>query len=490
MKVRSFCFVFVIIALLLATYSFAQAAQTVMGTAISSTGRVITVKPDGDGKVVLLKLQSDANILRGQLGMELRKATVADISPGDRIVAVVNQDGQVSSIKAFYSVTKGTLSMRERGRLFFKDGRFIKVASEARVVFAGGKIGKPEDLKPGAPLICRLNPTTEEAWLIVASEPTNNTKSVAAPKTKELPVAPVVLAAKPQNGEVTTKVKGFAELSAVPAYPNAKQEDTSAVRPVIESVTYTGPSSLKARDWIRVDVVGTPNGRAICEVKGLIPRTVMKEIEPGKYRASVMIPSNKFVHNQPLLAHLTVDGVDAPTVQASKLITVEPPVAEPSQTPAQVVASVPATEPSPASVPEPTPIPEPNQAAPPDPAPQPPVATQPPAPELPKTKAPVVLTAPVMGTRILRTLLITGTAEPESSVIVTVSYTNGLQGLLNLSGQVCSQLIAVNKDGRFQVGPLPLEGPLATRGLIFNVKAYYPDSEQTASVVSVFGDRD
>lgn len=487
MKGRSFCFV--VIAFLIAACSVVQAAQIVKGTAISSTGKGIAVKPDDGGDVILLKPQSNANILRGQTGMELRKATVADISAGDRVIAVVNQDGQVPSIKAFYSVTKGTLSMREKGRLFFKDGRFIKIAPEARVVLAGGKVGKPEDLKPGSPLICSLNPTTEEAWLIVASEPISSNKTVAAPKAKELPVAPVVLAAKPNDGKVTTKVKGFAEISAVPVYPDAKQKDEPATKPKIESVTYVGPSPLKARDWIRVDVVGTPNGRAICEVKGLIPRTVMKEIEPGKYRASVMIPSNKFVHNQPLLAHLTVDGVDAPTVQASKLITVEPPSAEPVSTPEPVVASAPAPEPLPAPVPEPTPVQEAPQAPPPAPAPQPTVEAQSPAPEKPKIKAPVVLTAPVMGSRILRTILITGTAEPGSSVVVTVSYTNGLRGLLNLSGQVCSQLVAVNSEGKFQVGPLPLEGPLATKGLIFTVKAYYPDSEQAASMVSVFGDR-
>ena len=40
------------------------------------------------------------------------------------------------------------------------------------------------------------------------------------------------------------------------------------------------------------------------------------------------------------------------------------------------------------------------------------------------------------------------------------------------------------------MGPIPLEGPLATKGLVFTVEACYPDSAgQGIATVSFFGDR-
>ena len=451
-----------ILACLIAVCSFAQAAQTVKGTVVSSLGACVSILPDGATKSITIKPGANTVITRGQIGVSERKATLIDLAPGDRVVAVVNQDGTAASVKAYYAVAKGTLSMRESKRLFFRDGRFVKLAPGVRVVLANGKVGKIEDIKVNSPLICRLNPSTQEAWMIVASEPVQ-------PK----PVA----ATKPAGA--TTRVAGFSEIAVAPVFPTKARGvlPDPAVQPIIESVTYVAPENLKARDWMRIDLTGTPGGRAICEVKGLIPRTVMEEKEPGKYRASVMVPSGKFVRNEPVLGHLTINGVDAPTVQAAKLITVEEPLPELPKLPEPVVAVAPP--------PAPQPAPEPAQAV--EPAPQPVVEQS--KPEPPKEKAPVILTAPVMGSRILRTLLVTGTAEPGSNVMVTVTYSNGLGGLLNLSGQVSSQLIAANESGQFQMGPLPLEGPLATKGLIFTVKASYPESPQSASVVSVFGDR-
>ena len=49
--------------------------------------------------------------------------------------------------------------------------------------------------------------------------------------------------------------------------------------------------------------------------------------------------------------------------------------------------------------------------------------------------------------------------------------------------------IAAGPDGEFKMGPIPLEGPLATKGLVFTVKASYPDTAEQGTVVSVFGDR-
>ena len=76
---------------------------------------------------------------------------------------------------------------------------------------------------------------------------------------------------------------------------------------------------------------------------------------------------------------------------------------------------------------------------------------------------------------IRHVILVEGSAEAGSTVRVVVTYSNGLAGLLKLSGDVASQDLAVGKNGRYKLGPIALDGPLATSGLKFTIKAFYPD---------------
>ncbi|MDH7602300.1 MAG: hypothetical protein QHI38_09150 [Armatimonadota bacterium] len=422
----------------------ALAARTVYGTFVSAAGDKATIRTDPDGKPLTFAIVPDAVLLRGQMGSELRKAKLAEFGAGDRVVVVINDKGLATSLKGYYAIARGTIVTVKPDKIFFRDGRSVKLRPGMPVVFGDGLVGRAADLRPGAEVICRINPITNEAWTIVVKQPKS------------------------------------AKVSVEPYKPNVVIK-----KPVIESVTYTAPEVIRPRDWIKVVVTGTPGGRAVCQVKGLIPRTVMQETSPGVYVAHVQVPSNKVVKGEPLVAYLTVGGVDAVPVQASRLISVtteQPP--EAIKPPADIIVPKP----------EPEPVQEEKREVPPDQPKQ--VTVAPPAPaeqpkvEEPHAKKPIVITSPEPGARIKRVLTVTGIAEPGLSVMVTVSYTNCLAGILNLSGQVISQLVAVGADGQFKLGPIPLEGPLATRGLLFTVKAYYPDSAEPAASVSVFGERD
>lgn len=435
----------------------AYAAQTVSGTMQSGTHQSITMTLDGSGKQQAIKPASNAVIQRGQVGKDPRKASLLDFAPGDRVIAVLKQDGTATSMKAFYAVIRGTVASVQGQKVLLKDGKSVKLKAGVGVVFGEGRIGKASELRAGTMILCRLSPSTQEAWTVVATEPA---------------VAPV----------------------------------TPVVKPVVTAVTYAGPSPLKVRDWIRVDLEGTPGGRATCQVKGLIPVTVMKEIEPGKYRAQVMVPSGKPVTDAALVGRLSIGKFEAEPVQAARLITVdamtlpvppsEPavtasaPIPEPVPEPVQPAPATPAVEPAPvsaepaATAPEPTPAPVATSSVP------EPVAPAPAPVEPPKVKAPVALTAPANESRVTRAIMINGTAEPGSQVLVKVTYTNGLGGLLDISGQVSSQLLAVDNQGQFAMGPIPLEGPFATKGLIFKIEASYPDSNgQGLVAANVYGDR-
>jgi hypothetical protein len=443
----------------------AHAAQTVSGTMQSGTHQAIVIALDGSGKQQTIKPAPDAVIQRSQVGKDARKASLLDFAPGDRVIAVVKQDGAASSVKAFYAVVRGTVASVQAQKVFLKDGKSVSLKPGVGVVFGEGRIGKAGELKPGTMVLCRLNPSTQEAWTVVATEPG---------------VAPV----------------------------------TPTIKPVVTAVTYAGPSPLKVRDWMRVDLEGTPGGRATCQVKGLIPVTVMKEIEPGKYRAQVMIPSGKPVTDAALVGRLSIGKFEAEPVQAAKLITVDTmtlPVPEPQPT---VTAAAPTREPAPETpttppAVEPAPVetpPAPAAVDPPaapepvvpaqtqpvsEPVAPPPAPVEPPKPETPKIKAPVALTAPANESRVARAIMINGAAEPGSQVLVKVTYTNALGGLLDISGQVSSQLLAADNQGQFAMGPIPLEGPLATKGLMFTIEASYPDSNgQALAMIRVFGDRE
>lgn len=428
----------------------AHAAQTVTGTAQSATHERLVVAAD-DGRVISIAPEAGAVIMRGQVGRQMRSASLLDFAPGDRIVAVVKQDGSAVSIKGFYAIVRGTVKSVAGQTIELEGGAKVRLRQGTDVVFGEGRLGKPSELRPGTLILCRLNPTTEEAWTVVA--------------TGAAPPSP-----------------------AVPAVDTPK--------PVITMLKYTGPSPLKVRDWIRVEMEGSPGGKATFQVKGLIPITQMNEVEPGKYRASVMIPGGKPVKDAPLVARLSVNGAESEPVQAARLFTI------PAETTSEVTAqAAPGEEHERLPAPEPAPKPPADKepAARPEPAPAEPADKQDlpgvsdvvhPEPEPPKARTVVAIVTPTDGERIKRAIVVRGKAEPGSQVVVRVSYTNRQSGVLNISGEVASQLLAVDDRGQFAMGPIPLEGPLATRGLIFTIEASYPgaDGSRPASV-TVYGDR-
>lgn len=238
--------------------------------------------------------------------------------------------------------------------------------------------------------------------------------------------------------------------------------------PVISSVTFSAPSPVKAGDIITVDIGGTPAMRAAFAVKGLISMTHLKEMSAGSYHGTAVVPKGKLVRNAPLIGYLGVDGSHAAPVQASRLIT-------------SITSTIPPKLPAIKPEVHVKPI-EPVKSPPPAPKPEPIVkTTPPPTPEAEKVK----IVSPANGATIKQAILVDGTADPGATVKVLVTYTNEKTGMLKLSGEVASQELAVGKNGKYRLGPIALNGPLATSGLRFTIKAYYPDRADhgTAEVV-------
>lgn len=262
--------------------------------------------------------------------------------------------------------------------------------------------------------------------------------------------------------------------------------------PKINSITFSAPVPLKAGDIITVDLAGTPGAKAAFSVRNLISVTYLKEVSPGAYHGSVKVPSGKTVRNAPLVGYLRLQDAHAPPMQAARLITVAPPEKlEP------IVAPLGMTKPGPKPLPEPSKLPRPTlEPAPDKPTPPGPASSSAPAQEETRkasvrNDAKIILTSPTDGAIVRRAIVVQGTAEPHSVVRVTITYSNQLNGILKLAGEVVSQNLSAGSNGQFRMGPIPLDGHLATPGLKFTIKAYYPDkADHGTAVASVIGNRD
>jgi len=423
----------------------------IKGTALASPAGSDSVRIREGDKTQTVKRGRNTKITRGQIGREMRDVPLRDIAEGDLVIAQI-ENGQTVSIKAYYGIVRGVLARTLSSSLILKDGRTVAFGPDCQFMLPNGKLGKAADIAPGNIIICRVNPTSGEAWTIVAAE---------------------------------------AASSAQPASPTP-----SAAAPKITSVTFSAPSPLQPDNLITVDMAGTPGAKATFEIKGLIPRTAMREVSPGAYHAEARVPKGKSVRNAAVIGSLVIGDHRAPSMQAARLVSVgdEPRPHITSLPPLGVSkpAQLSATKPEYDTPAQPAERPDSEQiAAPaPKPAPAPAVHIEQRKPE-PPAPARIVVTTPPDGSKIKRALLVRGTADPDSSVRITITYSNGLSGILKLAGEVASETVAVGKDGMFRMGPVPLEGSLATDGLQFMIKAYYINrTDHGSAVVRVIGARD
>lgn len=250
----------------------------------------------------------------------------------------------------------------------------------------------------------------------------------------------------------------------------------------ITSVTFSAPAPLTAGDMITVDLAGTPGVRAAFSVKGLIAPTQLKEMSAGSYHGTVKVPAGKIVKNAPLVGYLGNESGHAAPVQASRLITVSTSrLVQPDKLPPVL------PEPH-VKVAEPTAPPTPKPAPAVQPAPKPAPL---PAPVKAEEPGKIVFVYPADGAVLKRSITIKGNARPDSTVKIAITYNNNMSGLMKLAGEVATQNVATGKNGEFRMGPIALDGPLATDGLRFTIKAYYPDRAQHETAeVTVTGKRE
>ena len=235
-------------------------ADTIAGTliSVSSDGTHLVIKDGVQSKSV--EVGKNTKIMRGQVSKVQQEVTSKELAPGDRILASVSVSGPAESIRASYSIVVGIVEKTVGRKIILKQGNAVFLRNEAQIVLASGKTGLVADIKPGAFVICRLEPVSKECWTAVVSGTKDNTVKPVQKTVKSLPTAQ-------QKTKPITK----------PAVSNTN----IAPGPRISSVKIDSASELRSGDVISVIVNGTPGGIAKAEIRGISGPVQLKETKSG-----------------------------------------------------------------------------------------------------------------------------------------------------------------------------------------------------------------
>ncbi len=408
-------------------------ADTVAGTllSLSPDSRTLMIKDGLQTRKVTLN--AGTKVLRGQVGKTQAAVAVKELAPGDRVLAVTGADNSVTVVRASYAVIAGIVDRTVDRKIVLKQGKAIFLHKNAQIALASGKFGLMSDVKSGAFVICRLEPLSKECWTVVVS----GSQSTASAQTK-------TNTPKPQTAAIV-------KAPSVPANPAVK----FGSGPQINGVTIQASPSLSSGDVVIVELIGTPKGVAKAEIRGIAGPAALKETTPGVYKGAIPIRTTSVVRDAVVTGYLSLNGKPALPAQAKNRVNLNLPIKKKLPSPVEM-PKVDLTPPAP----------------PPAPVIEPPKPVEPPKP--PEAK-PIVLAVPLDFADVTDNVTVSGTANPGDKVLVQISYSNGRTGLLNIAGDVASQLVAVTEDGSFRFGPLPLSGILQTKGMQYNIVVRYTD---------------
>jgi hypothetical protein len=225
----------------------------------------------------------------------------------------------------------------------------------------------------------------------------------------------------------------------------------SAAVLMIKAISHDGAHPLEVGEKLSVIVRGTSSASAAFSIKGILPYTKMKEIESGKYQGVFTVESDTpRLKSVPVTARISKDGKVVGPVQASRLISIEGS--------AQAVNVREITQkPEPPAKPKPAVISKP--------APKPKAAAQ-----AKKNKETLAVLRPSQGAKVHNPLVIVGKTKPGCSLRATITYSNGMTGLLKLEGTLCKEELKADSNGRFQSNPVTLPQAYAGKELDITVK--------------------
>lgn len=197
---------------------------------------------------------------------------LGDVRPGDFARLYIDKRGHVMRVEDAFGSYYGAVAAATADRFVLTDGHVV-APSRTTQVSLNGKPAQMSDVKVGDIASVRYNIETNEVRSILLS------RAVAA-------------------------------------------QQTAASGPSISSVDLDADRPLKAGDSITVTVHGTPHGAATFDIGPYVTNVSMAERDPGVYVGTYNLPRAANFSDVPIIAHLRVNGADAPDAQASRTLSV------------------------------------------------------------------------------------------------------------------------------------------------------------------------
>ncbi|MCA1594850.1 MAG: hypothetical protein LC772_00260, partial [Chloroflexi bacterium] len=200
---------------------------------------------------------------------------------------------------------------------------------------------------------------------------------------------------------------------------------TVAPREGIKSVVQSATGTLGAGDVLTVTMNGEPGGNAWFTIPGIAGRSAMAETAPGQYTGTYTVRRGDAVVGGHIVVHMTNNGAT---------------FSEQSTAPLTFWTRSAVT--------------------------------------------PTIL-SPAEGAKVGGNIQVTGTADPDSQVLVTVTYQQTVLGIFGTTGTVATENVTTDRNGHFTTANIPLAGVFGTGGVRYTITAVETDPAGQKSAPAV-----
>jgi len=262
-------------------------------------GTVTSVSPDADVPSVDIDVKGMSYTItvppttkvqfRDTHGAVAGDGTLAQVKPGDTLIATLDVQGRVLSMADVFSGASGTVTSVAGQNMVLANGRVFSVDSSTSIA-VDGRTATLADVHAGDIVTVRSDPRTGKVRQVVAFTP--------APP-------------------------GGATPSAIPATPGTT---VAANALSISGVTANTDHPLHLGQSVDIAFDGTPGGTATFDLSNVVVAAPMREVRPGHYEGSYVVQVGTNLVDAPILVTLIKAGQSAHAVGPDPLnIITEPP---------------------------------------------------------------------------------------------------------------------------------------------------------------------
>ncbi len=272
----------------------------VTGLYTNTTPTQLTVRVGGQNTTV--PLSNSTIILRSVTDKAAIEVPLADIKPGDQVTVQRGDGGVATIVTATFGQVKGTIvsighQPNGNAALTLDSGRVVELVPGTPITFDGSAVAL-SDLKPYEVVVIRTNNADSLGYGVAVS--TANNPNPTPPGAAPAPAVP----------------------APAPA-PGASILSGSVSSVEVTSLTKNPQRPLRAGDVLKVTLSGTPGGRGIFAIPGVVDTVPMREASAGVYVGSYPISKNATARNAAVLGRLLVGGVQSVLVQAPGTLTID-----------------------------------------------------------------------------------------------------------------------------------------------------------------------